>query len=244
MAKLKEILEGIEGLDETVKNKILEADETKYKPLDEFNRVYNALEGERKEHKAKKEILDAFDNITPEQAKEYKKKAEEKLDLKITDDPASLNKLISEKLKPYQEELETKKAELKQMQDKIDEGNLERHLREISAGKIDPKAVTDLIFRAKATLKKSEKDGKFYTSDGTVSNEWFEKTLPETNWAIKGAGIGATGSERKSDTKYTVEEMKAKLKEYNSKENPTGKEKLEAMELAKQIKQAEIKEGE
>ena len=245
MAKLKEILEGIEGLDETAKTKILEADETKYKPIEEFNKVYNALEGERKEHKASKEILDAFGGITPDQVKELKKKADEKLDAKITDDPASLNKLINEKLKPFQDELEIKKTELKKMQEKIDEGNLETDLRKISAGKIDPKAETDLIFRAKATLKKSEQDGKYYASDGTALNEWFEKTLPETNWAVKGAGIGATGSERKSDAKYTVDEMKAKLNEYNKKDNPTGKEKLEAMELAKQVKQAGTKkEGE
>jgi ABC-type transporter lipoprotein component MlaA len=79
MATLKEVLAKIPELTEEVKTKILNEKYDDYKPLEEFNKVYNSLENERREHKATKTILEAFEGITPDEAKEFKVKVTEKI---------------------------------------------------------------------------------------------------------------------------------------------------------------------
>lgn len=238
MAKLKEILDGIEGMTEEQKNKILESKFDDYKPISEFDKVYNSLQNERKEHTATKDILKSFDGITPEEVKELKEKGEKKdLDLK---DPSNISKLISEKLKPYETKLQEKENKLKEMQNKIDIADMERALRDVSKGKIVPQAETDLFFRAKAVLVKGE-DGKFYASDGTALEDVAKKLMEDNpHWSPKGNGIGASGNDKLPAKVTTAEEAKAKYDEIMKKENPSPKEQMEALQYAK-IMQTEEK---
>jgi hypothetical protein len=240
MATLKEVLAKIPELTEEVKTKILNEKYDDYKPLEEFNKVYNSLENERREHKATKTILEAFEGITPDEAKEFKVKVTEKIKEEDAKAPSDIAKLISEKMKPVLDQLTALQKENADKQKKIDEASFERSLREVAKGKIDPKAETDLLYRGKAELTKDPKDGKYYTSDGTVLEKWFEETLPKTNWAVKGNGIGAEGNDKKTGSPEGIEAQRARYKEIMATPGDLpGKLQLEAMKLAEAIEKAD-----
>lgn len=134
--------------------------------------------------------------------------------------------------------LEAMKLEAeKNAQEKVKRTILEK-LRNAGSGRVSELGLRDLEMHA--SKFKLTNDGQAVTENGTRVDDWLSETLKtQTNWLPKNTPSGASGGQG-GGSDLSLDAKKAKLAEFNVKENPTPVEIAGAHALALEVKNNKV----
>lgn len=201
------------------------------KTEEDIRRLSTALDKERADHKDVKARLSAYKHA-PEEIEKVLNEVEELRIRANKIDDKSIADLVSIRVKPFEKEKETLSQKLNETikereiaQSQLRDMKLDLEVRSVADGLVEPLSVQDAILRAKTMLSYNDEKGGFYDKDGFDVKGWLEKTIPTTNWGVKGTGGGAQGKNFSTKNSIAIGD-----KVFDAKNNPFTEEKFNLTE--------------
>ncbi len=232
MLKMKiDNLEGLSDIEKTHYKKsgdeyVLDLD-VEIKTSEDTEKLNEALRKERSDHTVTKSKLSKYKQ-SPEETQIAMDEVEELRIRAGKIDDEAISKLVATRLKPFDREKESLNEKLSEitgerdnLQSKLTGLELEGVVRSVADGLINPLSMQDAILRAKTMLTYSEEKQMFVDNNGVPMKEWFEKILPETNWAISTDGTKARGKDFTGKLSSVIDG-----EVYDVKHNPFSKDSL------------------
>jgi len=200
---------------------------TNFKPMSEFNTVYEALGKERTLHKDASNKLKAFGDFSPESIQETNNKyADLLIQSKSSDEDLEkrLADALAIKISPLNKQnvdFQTEIAELKNSLLERDTRDQKAKLKDIISAiisdpnsSIRPEAMQDIYARAILEGVAYNNDVKgFVTSENKPFSDWFKETSSKSLWLKSSTGAGASGGNSggsiKEFSKMTTDEKTA-----------------------------------
>lgn len=208
--KFEVSIEDIDSLDENVKTLYKETDDGKFvldvedaKPLSEFNKVHDALQKERNDHKSVKQRLSSYGDATPDEIlKLHDKIAElEAMGAGKGTSTEKLEEILKARVTPYirekeqalqamQEAVKAKDQMLQQMRS----NQREQEVLKSASSLIKSEFLDDVLLRAQYQLKYNDETQTFVDENGAGIAEWVSiQTTKTPSWLNDSQGAGAHG---------------------------------------------------